>query len=1065
MAADTSDGDVPRVTLPRDFSPDSIGTCSIDPEMGLDLEHQCVPNAVDCPSTRALKSVDLDAASGSRLASRTGSVELLRDSSEQVWRPSYVSLSCAVSGYTDLTRYNSAFRRDLTSAWNCDHPPHLVVLPLQSSNHLCRTMLLSPLKVREVQQKKPPASSSNSATSNEHFITSASLVSPSSGRKPRTPSMVNGAANGRSVSVDRASASSMNSSSSRRVFLITESSSTVAGGSSVTSVYSSESRTVHLTNGHHNGHHMNGDAVSSEHSLEVSRSSLSPGKSFIQQRIERLYGSTAADQMIWKSPGGPRSSPDKENRRPSPPTSSAASPAASPNPLATPPVFRHLRPEFREQLPVAPKRSPSTDPATPSTLNSSTTPSATLVRQLITSSPSKFSSPAAHRQAPPSSPTRTKFTPVLSPSDLRPISPAPSAGPPPKTQPTPSSLLPLSSSSSSLSTASNSSTQPQKTSSPSVEAKIPKLREEQQETKAASQSKDGNYWLQVVKEERARIQQLVQVAEADLKQNNSATVIGERGCGTLRAAIGKAGLLTTKKFKQFEGLCHKNLNPPADEPPVTEQDLQGFWELVSIQVEDIHDSFKAIQTLRDNQWKDTPKPVTPAGAGAGMRTSGKASSASNLPKASSGKTPRPKSASTSNLRNDEQRRKQLAEAKRRMKLQQQAKSSEAKKGEESVEIFANSSTTAHPSRDEQWIGSIKSFDEIPGPKRFPLIGSLWVYNSLVGKYSLSRLHETHRLLRAAYGDIVREDLAGTNVLILFNIQDIEKMFRLEGKYPERRSHTALLKYRLDRPQYYNNGGLLPTNGPTWWKLRAPLQKPLSRVQCVRAHLSDVQSVAFSLIDLIEQLRDSDGQVPDLQSWLARAALETAGCVVMERRLGCLNQNLSADSMPQRLMDASFKSLECIIKTDFSFPWWKWFPTQSYKELDVVRRKTAFLENHGPSDPPSLLESWLSTAELDEKDVIAMVSDFLFASVDTTSFSFSYLLYLLSSNSTVQEKARAEALSLTMPITATALARGIPYLKATVKESMRLFPISVGIGRITTQDLVLSGYRIPTGVST
>lgn len=36
------------------------------------------------------------------------------------------------------------------------------------------------------------------------------------------------------------------------------------------------------------------------------------------------------------------------------------------------------------------------------------------------------------------------------------------------------------------------------------------------------------------------------------------------------------------------------------------------------------------------------------------------------------------------------------------------------------------------------------------------------------------------------------------------------MFRCEGKYPQRRSHLALEKYRLDRPNVYNTGGLLPT---------------------------------------------------------------------------------------------------------------------------------------------------------------------------------------------------------------------------------------------------------------
>lgn len=39
------------------------------------------------------------------------------------------------------------------------------------------------------------------------------------------------------------------------------------------------------------------------------------------------------------------------------------------------------------------------------------------------------------------------------------------------------------------------------------------------------------------------------------------------------------------------------------------------------------------------------------------------------------------------------------------------------------------------------------------------------------------------------------------------------------------------------------------------------------------------------------------------------------------------------------------------------------------------------------------------------------------------------------------------------------------MKAVLKESLRLNPVSVGIGRVLAQDAMLSGYRVPRGVST
>lgn len=63
-----------------------------------------------------------------------------------------------------------------------------------------------------------------------------------------------------------------------------------------------------------------------------------------------------------------------------------------------------------------------------------------------------------------------------------------------------------------------------------------------------------------------------------------------------------------------------------------------------------------------------------------------------------------------------------------------------------------------------------------------------------------------------YGPLVREEIVpGVPVVWVFRPEDIAEIFKAEvGLYPERRSHLALLKYRKDRSDTYNTGGLLPT---------------------------------------------------------------------------------------------------------------------------------------------------------------------------------------------------------------------------------------------------------------
>ena len=76
------------------------------------------------------------------------------------------------------------------------------------------------------------------------------------------------------------------------------------------------------------------------------------------------------------------------------------------------------------------------------------------------------------------------------------------------------------------------------------------------------------------------------------------------------------------------------------------------------------------------------------------------------------------------------------------------------------------------------------------------------------------------------------------------------------------------------------------------------------------------------------------------------------------------------------------------------------------------------------------------------------------------------MYFLATNPEKQEKLRKEILSVVGPkgsqITPAAL-NEMHYLKACVKESLRLMPATLGNGLITEKNLVLSGYQVPKGV--
>ena len=97
----------------------------------------------------------------------------------------------------------------------------------------------------------------------------------------------------------------------------------------------------------------------------------------------------------------------------------------------------------------------------------------------------------------------------------------------------------------------------------------------------------------------------------------------------------------------------------------------------------------------------------------------------------------------------------------------------------------------------------------------------------------------------------------------------------------------------------------------------------------------------------------------------------------------------------------------------------------------------------------------------------MVVDMLMAGIDTTSHTAAFLLYHLARNADKQDMLRKEILQVVGPkgstMTPSAL-NEMHYLKACVKECLRLHPATFANARVTDKDLVLSGYQVPKGVS-
>ena len=95
------------------------------------------------------------------------------------------------------------------------------------------------------------------------------------------------------------------------------------------------------------------------------------------------------------------------------------------------------------------------------------------------------------------------------------------------------------------------------------------------------------------------LEQCITHEQANIEEG---TVEDEEESGVIRSTIGQAKLLISKRFKQFSGLidgCERNKGPL----PTRLDDLLGFWEMISYQVDDVKKKFDQLSAERAKRAK------------------------------------------------------------------------------------------------------------------------------------------------------------------------------------------------------------------------------------------------------------------------------------------------------------------------------------------------------------------------------------------------------------------------------------------------------------------------------
>uniref|UniRef100_A0A1I7TSQ4 Cytochrome P450 n=1 Tax=Caenorhabditis tropicalis TaxID=1561998 RepID=A0A1I7TSQ4_9PELO len=362
----------------------------------------------------------------------------------------------------------------------------------------------------------------------------------------------------------------------------------------------------------------------------------------------------------------------------------------------------------------------------------------------------------------------------------------------------------------------------------------------------------------------------------------------------------------------------------------------------------------------------------------------------------------------------------------------------------------------------------RKFSEIPGPREIPVIG-----NSGNFKYAIrsnSKTIETYNIhlenLYEKYGKIVKENLGfGRKYVVhIFDPADAQTVLAADGKTPFIVPlQETTQKYREMKGM---NPGLGNLNGPEWYRLRSSIQHAMMRPQSVQTYLPFSQKVSDELVNHVAQQQVSFGHV-DMQKVAGRWSLESAGQILFEKSLGSLgNQSDWADG----LIELNKKIFQLSAKMRLGLPIFRLFATPSWKRMvdledkfyaEVDRLMDDALDKLKVDDTDSqnmrFASYLINRKELNRRDVKVILLSMFSDGLSTTAPMLIYNLYNIAVHQEAQREIQKE-------IREDPLSFKLPFLRACIKETFRMFPIGTEVSRITQKDLVLSGFEVPAGTA-
>jgi cytochrome P450 len=249
-----------------------------------------------------------------------------------------------------------------------------------------------------------------------------------------------------------------------------------------------------------------------------------------------------------------------------------------------------------------------------------------------------------------------------------------------------------------------------------------------------------------------------------------------------------------------------------------------------------------------------------------------------------------------------------------------------------------------------------------------------------------------------------------------------------------------------------------------WKRQRPMVQPAFHRETLTTIVSHVATAAERIIEDWNAL--TEGAVVDIDAAIMNAALEVVGHALF-------GSDLSTDA--DVLTTATLDALDVVIaraRVPITPP--AWVPTPGNRKLSssvaaLDRAVHSMLDSRGVREAPADMLDLLITARddeghaLTETEIRDQVVTFIVAGHETVASALTWTFALLAENPEVMRLLQAEA-DAVLGGNAAHFAdyQRLPYARAVIDETLRLYPPAWLITRNSLGDDSLGGYEVPEG---